>query len=178
LAELRDIPPVPGKLRTFEPPDRVLVIPWIRAFDAEVREPETEPDRKLDDFLASGQIWLWENNGISSMAVSRNPIARVVRFLEVYTPPEKRKCGYAAACVYEMSKYFTSAGHRCILYTDLGNPYQTRFIAGLDTALLPRQYITVSINSKDRLGGRGNRNEPNRYKASGLGVVSLLRSVW
>jgi hypothetical protein len=122
LAELRDIRPVPGKLRTFEPADRTLVIPWIRAFDTEVHEPETEPDRKLDEFLASGQIWLWDNNGISSMAVSRNPIARVVRFSEVYTPPEKRKCGYAAACVYEMSKYFASAGHRCILYTDLGNP--------------------------------------------------------
>jgi hypothetical protein len=122
LAELRDIGPVPGKLRIFEPPDRNLVIPWVRAFDAEVQEPETEPDRKLDEFLVSGQIWLWDDNGISSMAVSRKPVARVVRFSEVYTPPQKRKCGYAAASVYGMSKHFSAAGHRCILYTDLGNP--------------------------------------------------------
>jgi hypothetical protein len=40
----------------------------------------------------------------------------------VYTPPENRRRGYAAACVYGISKYCTEAGYRCVLYTDLGNP--------------------------------------------------------
>ena len=44
-----------------------------------------------------------------------------VRLSGVYTPPEKRKHGYAAACVHALSKQLRVGGYRCILYTDLGN---------------------------------------------------------
>jgi predicted GNAT family acetyltransferase len=56
------------------------------------------------------------------MADSLEPVAGVVRVSGVYTPPEQRKRGYAAACVNALSNYFRGAGYRCILYTDLGNP--------------------------------------------------------
>jgi predicted GNAT family acetyltransferase len=73
--------------------------------------------------LATGQIWLWDQNGeTTSMAVSREPAQGVVRLSGVYTPLEKRKHGYAAACVHALSKHFRDCGYRCILYTDLGNP--------------------------------------------------------
>ena len=57
-----------------------------------------------------------------SMAVSREPIQGVVRISGVYTPPEKRNHGYAAACVYALSKDLRGRRYRCILYADLGNP--------------------------------------------------------
>jgi len=73
--------------------------------------------------LAAGQIWLWDQNGeTTSMAVSRKPAQGVVRLSGVSTPPEKRKHGYAAACVHALSKDLRGRGYRCILYTDLGNP--------------------------------------------------------
>jgi predicted GNAT family acetyltransferase len=56
------------------------------------------------------------------MAVAREPVDEVVRLSGVYTPPEKRNHGYAAACVHALSRRLRDAGHRCILYTDLANP--------------------------------------------------------
>jgi hypothetical protein len=55
------------------------------------------------------------------MAVSRAPVVGVIRLAGVYTPPEKRKHGYASACVHALSKQLIDAGYRCILYTDLAN---------------------------------------------------------
>lgn len=69
--------------------------------------------------LAAGQIWLWESSGETvSMAISHEPVKGVVRVSGVYTPPEKRRRSYAAACVHALSNYLRSAGYRCILYTD------------------------------------------------------------
>jgi predicted GNAT family acetyltransferase len=56
------------------------------------------------------------------MAVGREPVQDMVRLSGVYTPPEKRKHGYAAACVHALSKHLRGSRYRCILYTDLGNP--------------------------------------------------------
>ena len=56
------------------------------------------------------------------MAVGREPVSRVVRLSGVYTPPEMRKHGYAAACVHALSMQLNRAGYRCVLYADLGNP--------------------------------------------------------
>ena len=72
--------------------------------------------------MAAGQLWLWQDGEPLSMAVSREPVADVVRVTEVYTPPNKRKRGYAAACVHALSARLRNAGYRCILYTDLANP--------------------------------------------------------
>jgi hypothetical protein len=56
------------------------------------------------------------------MAVGREPAQGVVRLSGVYTPPEKRKHGYTAACVHALSTHLRDCGYRCILYTDSGNP--------------------------------------------------------
>jgi predicted GNAT family acetyltransferase len=40
----------------------------------------------------------------------------------VYTPAARRGCGYATACVEHMSRALVTRGHRCVLYTDLGDP--------------------------------------------------------
>jgi len=77
----------------------------------------------VDRGLAAGQLWLWDRNGETvSMAVAREPVDGVVRLSGVYTPPEKRKHGYTAACVHALSRQLRDAGYRCILYTDLANP--------------------------------------------------------
>jgi hypothetical protein len=55
-------------------------------------------------------LWLWDDSETVSMAVSREPIEGVVRLSGVYTPPDKRKRGYAAACVHALSKHLRDAG--------------------------------------------------------------------
>lgn len=128
LLELGEVPRVavhsqPGALRQAGPTDRELMILWTRAFQEEIGESASDTELRVDRALAAGQIWVWDRNGETmSMAVSRELVQNVVRLSGVYTPPEKRKLGYAEACVHALSKQLRDSGHRCILYTDLGNP--------------------------------------------------------
>jgi predicted GNAT family acetyltransferase len=76
----------------------------------------------VDKWLATGRIWVWDDGEPVSMAVSSPPVEGVVRVAGVYTPADKRRHGFAAACVQALSKCIRDAGFRCVLYTDLGNP--------------------------------------------------------
>jgi len=121
--EVGEVPCTEGHLRQAGPKDRSLMILWTRAFQDEIGESANDSELRVDRALDAGQIWLWDQNGqTTSMAVSREPAQGVVRLSGVYTPLEKRKHGYAAACVHALSKHLRGLGHRCILYTDLGNP--------------------------------------------------------
>jgi uncharacterized protein len=123
LLEPREVPRIEGQLRLAGPPDRSLMILWTRAFQDEIGESTHDTELRVDRAMAAGQIWLWDQNGeTTSMAVAREPVQGVVRLSGVYTPPEKRNHGHAAACVHALSKHLRDRGHRCILYTDLANP--------------------------------------------------------
>lgn len=124
LGEIGRAPGVGGKLRLAVPTERDLMIDWTHAFQVEVGQAEA-PDmiaRRMNAALADQQVWLWEDGAPKSMAVSREAVEGVVRIAGVYTPPESRRHGYAAAGVHALSKHFRNTGLRCILYTDLHNP--------------------------------------------------------
>jgi predicted GNAT family acetyltransferase len=121
--EAGEVPRTEGQLRQAGPEDRSLMTLWTHAFQDEIGEPSSDTETRVDRGLAAGQLWVWDKQGETmSMAVSREPTQGVVRISGVYTPPEKRNHGYAAACVHALSGHFRSSGYRCILYTDLGNP--------------------------------------------------------
>ena len=123
LFEIREVPPTEGTLRQAGAKERSLMIVWTRAFQHEIDESDDDTELRVDRGLAAGELWLWDRDGEPvSMAVSREPVHGVVRLSGVYTPPEKRKHGYAAACVHALSKQLRDTGYRCVLYTDLGNP--------------------------------------------------------
>ena len=122
LLAIREIPEIEGKLRQAGPQERNLMILWTRAFQHEIGESGNDAELRVDRELAAEQLWLWDRSGEPvSMAASREPANGVVRLSGVYTPPEKRKHGFAEACVRALSKQLRDAGYRCILYTDLGN---------------------------------------------------------
>lgn len=122
LLEAGEVAGVEGQLRQALPRDRSLMVHWTRAFQIEIDEPTDGTELRVDRGLAAGEFWLWESGEPMSMAVSRKPVESVVRVAGVYTPPEKRNCGYASACVHALSKHMHDAGYRCALYTDLANP--------------------------------------------------------
>lgn len=123
LLELGESPGTEGVLRQATLRDRSLMILWTRAFQVEIGEPADDTELRVDRALAAGQIWLWDENGeTTAMAWSREPAHGVIRLSGVYTPIEKRRHGYAAACVHALSKQLRGLGYRCMLYTDLGNP--------------------------------------------------------
>jgi hypothetical protein len=122
LVDLKAIGIVDGRLRKAASDDRTLLIDWVRAFNAETEVDTSDPEPLVDRWLVAGQLWLWDDGKPMSMAVARQPVAGVSRLSGVFTPPESRGLGYAAACVYGLSKSLQEAGYRCALYTDLGNP--------------------------------------------------------
>ncbi|HLK62953.1 MAG TPA: GNAT family N-acetyltransferase [Bryobacteraceae bacterium] len=111
-----------GKLRSGLPGDRDLVVEWVRLFETEIGEPHSDPSRVVASWLQSGTLWIWDDQGPVSMTVTRQPTAGVVRVAPVFTPADKRKSGYAGACVSDLSHQIRAQGHRLVLYTDLGNP--------------------------------------------------------
>jgi predicted GNAT family acetyltransferase len=115
-------PAVPGRLRPAERPDRSLILDWVHAFDVETGDKLQSSEEVVDRQLAANQLWLWEDGAPHSLAAHTAPVANVVRIQAVYTPPEQRGRGYAAACVAALSARLTDSGHVCALYTDLANP--------------------------------------------------------
>jgi uncharacterized protein len=121
LLAMGKTPNVEGKLRQALARDRDLMIQWTSAFQTEVGEPADDAELRVDQGLAAGQLWLWDAGETTSMAASRKPVEGVVRVSGVYTPSDRRRRGYAVACVHTLSKHLQDGGFRCILYTDLGN---------------------------------------------------------
>ncbi len=73
--------------------------------------------------IASGNIFLWHDQGPVSMAQKLRPTRHGISVSGVYTPPELRRRGYASSCVAALSQQLLDAGFAyCTLFTDLSNP--------------------------------------------------------
>ena len=123
VEEVEEPAGVKGDLRKAVPSDQERLIDWVRHFWADTNAvQESNAESLVDRRVSAGQVWLWDSAGPVSMAGLTPPVEGVVRVQLVYTPPEHRGKGYASACVASLSKQVRDEGHRCILYTDLGNP--------------------------------------------------------
>jgi RimJ/RimL family protein N-acetyltransferase len=123
---------VPGRVRLAEARDVPLLATWRRAFAAEAghegratAEAEEQVARSMR--LGAGEV-LWEVDGTPvAQACAKPVIARASRIGPVYTPPEHRGHGYAAAVTAAASRWALSAGaQRVVLFTDLSNPTTNR----------------------------------------------------
>ncbi|WP_393088506.1 GNAT family N-acetyltransferase, partial [Streptomyces sp. LN704] len=73
-------------------------------------------ERMVDERTASGDLTLWETGGVPvSMAGVAPRVAGAVRVTAVYTPPEHRGPGYAAAVTAEVSRAAREAGAQEVL---------------------------------------------------------------
>jgi predicted GNAT family acetyltransferase len=116
---------VPGRARRAEEGDVPLLGAWRRAFGAEAghdkeHDPEGLVARSLR--LGAGEM-LWEVDGTPvAQACAKPVIAGASRIGPVYTPPEHRGHGYAAAVTAAASRWALDAGaERVVLFTDLDN---------------------------------------------------------
>ncbi|MFF4248834.1 GNAT family N-acetyltransferase [Streptomyces sp. NPDC001822] len=121
------VPPSPapaGAPRTATAADRALLVEWLGAFGEETGQPGDQAARIVDAATARGGMTLWEAGGVpvSLAGVSHN-VAGTVRVSYVYTPPEHRGNGFAAAVTADVGRAARERGVReVLLFTDLANP--------------------------------------------------------
>jgi predicted GNAT family acetyltransferase len=118
---------VPGHMRSAQTDDRDLLASWFHAFVREA-QPHLESSiamarRNADGWIAGGRLRVWEDDGVVAMAGSSGPTPHGIRVGAVYTPPDRRRRGYASALVAALSQEQLDSGRTfCFLYTDLANP--------------------------------------------------------
>ncbi len=116
---------VAGRLRLAAADERERLVGWWRAFYAEA-EPRHSDDAEqdVDERYADAGLYVWEDGGAAvSLIGARLTGNRYGWIGPVYTPPERRRRGFAGAGVAAASRRLLAAGApRCLLFTDLDNP--------------------------------------------------------
>ncbi|MFC4950632.1 GNAT family N-acetyltransferase [Pseudonocardia sp. GCM10023141] len=129
------VPPagVPGAARVADAADLDVLGGWRHAFAEEASphgwEGTISPRHTVERALRGGAgELLWEVDGeVVAQASARRPSAGMSRIGPVYTPPEHRGHGYAAAVTAAASQWARDAGaDRVVLFTDLANPTANR----------------------------------------------------
>ena len=118
---------VPGRMRAYEEGDRELVVGWFRDFAAEAM-PDAPVDEHAEDILdrrvadPDGGIALWVDDGAVCVAGFGGPTPNGIRIGPVYTPPDRRRRGYAAGLTAALTSRLLEGRRFCFLFTDLANP--------------------------------------------------------
>jgi RimJ/RimL family protein N-acetyltransferase len=125
LPELVPPPAPPGTARVAEAADAALCDRWFVEFMAETGvQGDNDPDatRRV---IAQGRLWLWQGDGGPVCLVGHSPtVGGVTRIGPVWTPPEHRRHGYAAALTAAVAGRLADRG-RVVLFADLANPTST-----------------------------------------------------
>lgn len=118
---------VPGAARRAGPADAELLADWRVAFGVEEGMPWVEPRTPAEVVTAgidsgAGEV-LWEVDGTAvCQAAARPVVAGMSRIGPVYTPPEHRRHGYAAAATAAAARWALDEGaHTVLLFTDRNN---------------------------------------------------------
>jgi GNAT superfamily N-acetyltransferase len=121
LDALAEPTPINGAARRATAADGDVLLAFNAGFHHELHE--TPPPRSVESLLSSRRLWLWDDDGHPvGMAGATTAIAGVGRVGPVYTPPEHRRRGIAAALTAVASRALLDEDATPILYTQLENP--------------------------------------------------------
>ena len=125
LERLTPPDPLPtGAARVATEADTDVLVPWVRAFDAETHAASDDAEAYVRNVLSYAGAVLWTApDGPVALAASTRMAAGMVRVGPVFTPPEHRGRGYAAAATAALTRTLLERGARqVVLHTDLANP--------------------------------------------------------
>lgn len=118
------VPEVPGDGRQATREDLSLLLEWMGAFFAEVRLHGGDLRSRVQGRIARRELFLWQAGGEPVSLAALSPEAGgVCRVGPVYTPPDRRRRGYAAAVTAHACQ--VALAERCrqvVLFADLANP--------------------------------------------------------
>lgn len=126
--------PVSGAARLAGPADRDLLVAWTVAFEQESHAAPgvSIAERVVDLLIAERRAYLWDDDGSACFTGVSPTVAGVARVAPVYTPPDRRRRGYASALVAVVSQAVLDAGaRRSALFTDLANPTSNHVYSAL-----------------------------------------------
>jgi predicted GNAT family acetyltransferase len=131
LTSVKEPRPVPGRMRIATRADSELLATWFRDFAIESQPDHAatlEHAREAAEYwIESRGLYVWDDGGVVSMAGAGGRTPNGIRVSAVYTPPDKRRRGYASALVAALSQAQLDAGRRfCFLFPDLANPTSNR----------------------------------------------------
>lgn len=135
LYEINRVAPprgVAGHMRPARAAERNLVLEWEQGFARDAHLPPPESDqafvaRLVDAGLADSVFFLWEADGRPCATARLRPIADFgARISGVYTPPDMRGRGYAAALTAALSQSVLDRGQFCCLFADAANALTNR----------------------------------------------------
>jgi GNAT superfamily N-acetyltransferase len=130
LHELREPPPVAGTAREASDDDLDLLLEWWSYVGGPAELVRQQVEQRLD--AADGGITLWEVDGEPvSLCGYGSPTPNGIRIGLVFTPPERRRRGYAAAVTADVSRRQLARRRFCFLYTDAANATAERIYARL-----------------------------------------------
>lgn len=120
---------VPGDWRPMEEADRDLLLQWFTDFSLEAEHVRPDQARRAGEAMLDrlggdngGLIWLDEEDTPVSIACFKSRTPTGIRIGPVYTPPEHRRHGYAAAITAVTTQRLLDQGLEFVcLYTDAGN---------------------------------------------------------
>jgi hypothetical protein len=120
LRELVEPPRAKGAPREATSADFALVLDWWRWVGAPDELVRQQVEQRFADPV--GGVTLWEVDGEPvSLCGYGSPTPNGIRIGLVYTPPEHRGHGYAAAVTADVSRRQLALGRFCFLYTNAAN---------------------------------------------------------
>lgn len=114
-----------GAARVASLNDLELAARWGDGFIADTGEHHPPGDRvaAMTARIEAERLWLWDDDRPRTMVGFTRTVSGIVRIGPVYTPPEHRRHGYAAACTAAVSQHILDHhADGCVLYTALANP--------------------------------------------------------
>jgi uncharacterized protein len=125
--------PASGALRAATEADRALLARWLIDFGREAGDDRGDAESVVQRRLRTGGLFIWEHAAEPCCFVGVNiEVAGVVRIGPVFTPPERRRRGYATSAVAAATEAALARGARaCMLFTDLANPTSNKIYAAL-----------------------------------------------
>lgn len=127
-------PEAPGGPRQAVADELELATDWFDAFATQVEQPmaREHSEASARGRLTGGRLWWWVDDGepvcVAGHTIPQHGLARIG---PVYTPPDRRRNGYAAALTAAVARMIRDSGNDVCLFTDLRNPTTNRIYAAI-----------------------------------------------